>query len=59
MSQTNIYDVKNIREACVEEHEQLLEMAVVKLTAKGCIVHVAKDEQEAKNLISELCKEDH
>ncbi|MBR4944631.1 MAG: lactate utilization protein [Peptococcaceae bacterium] len=58
MSQTNIYDVKNIREACVEEHEQLLEMAVAKLTAKGCIVHVAKDEQEAKNLISELCKED-
>ncbi|MBQ3119243.1 MAG: lactate utilization protein [Peptococcaceae bacterium] len=57
MSQTNIYNPAVIRNECIKEHKQLLELAIKTLTAKGCTVHLAKDSAEAASIIHSLCKE--
>lgn len=57
MSQENIYDSKIIRKECIEKYEKLLELAVKTLTAKGCNVHLAKDDKEAASIIQSLCGE--
>lgn len=57
MSQSKIYNPEIIRKECVEKNKQLLELAVKTLTAKGCTVHLAKDDVEAASIIRSLCGE--
>ena len=49
------YEPQTIRQQCLEKHQQLLEQAIATLTAKGCVVHQAKDAAQAAAIIAQLC----
>ncbi|MGM9526178.1 MAG: LUD domain-containing protein [Peptococcaceae bacterium] len=49
------YEPQIIRQQCLEEHQQLLEQAIATLTAKGCVVHQAKDAAQAAAIMAQLC----
>ena len=51
----NIYQPQTIRQQCIQQHQQLLEQAIATLTAKGCVVHQAKDVAEAQSILTQLC----
>lgn len=51
----NTYEPQTIRQQCIQQHQQLLEQAIATLTAKGCVVHQAKDITEAKAILTQLC----
>lgn len=51
----NTYEPEIIREQCIRQQQQLLTQAISSLTAKGCIVHLAKDAAEATKIIAKLC----
>ena len=51
----NIYEPQTIRQQCIDKQQQLLEQAVTALRAKGCIVHMAKDNAEAAAIVAALC----
>lgn len=49
------YEVQSIRQQCIDTYPQLLEQAKNTLTAKGCVVYLAKDSDEAISIITQLC----
>lgn len=49
------YEPTTTRQQCIQTQQQLLEQAIQTLTAKGCVVHLAKDSAEAASIISALC----
>lgn len=55
----NTYEPQTIRQQCIQQHQQLLEQAIATLTAKGCIIHQAKDAAEAAAILTQLCTAEH